>query len=70
VATLHHSTLTPREQQIFEALLRSETTRHIAESKGLRYQTVKNYLTTIYAKLGVANRLELCEEFGRSTVDL
>jgi DNA-binding CsgD family transcriptional regulator len=63
-----HSTLTPREREIFEAVLRLETTREIAASRGLRYQTVKNYLTTIYDKLGVANRLELCAEYREAAV--
>ena len=62
--------LTPREREIFDAVLRSESTRQIAVSRGLRYQTVKNYLTTIYDKLVVANRIELCDEFGRSPVDI
>jgi DNA-binding NarL/FixJ family response regulator len=70
VATFKRSILTPRERQIFEALLGSQTTRQIAESKGLRYQTVKNYLTTIYAKLSVASRIELCDAFGRPTVEI
>jgi DNA-binding CsgD family transcriptional regulator len=59
-----HSRLTPRERQVFDAVLRLETTRQIAVARGLRYQTVKNYLTTIYDKLGVANRIELCSEYG------
>jgi DNA-binding CsgD family transcriptional regulator len=59
-----HSTLTPREREIFAAVLRQETTRQIAVACGLRYQTVKNYLTTIYDKLGVANRIALCAEYG------
>jgi DNA-binding CsgD family transcriptional regulator len=63
-----HSTLTPREREIFEAVLRLETTREIAASRGLRYQTVKNYLTTIYDKLGVANRLQLCAEYRETAV--
>ena len=61
-----HSKLTPRERQIFDAVLRLETTRQIALARGLRYQTVKNYLTTIYDKLGVANRIALCAEYGEA----
>ena len=61
-----HSKLTPRERQIFDAVVRLETTRQIASARGLRYQTVKNYLTTIYDKLGVANRIELCAEYGEA----
>jgi len=61
-----HSILTPREQQIFASVLRGETTRQISVALGLRYQTVKNYLTTIYDKLGVANRIALCEKFSQA----
>ena len=69
VAITVHSILTPREREIFVAVLRSETTRQIAAARGLRYQTVKNYLTTIYHKLGVSNREELCAEFAGRSVE-
>ena len=59
MATRHTFTLTPREQQIVTALRRGDTTRQIADAHGLGRQTVKNYLTTIYEKLGVTGRLEL-----------
>ena len=55
----HVFTLTPREQQILTALRRGDTTRQIADAHGLGRQTVKNYLTTIYEKLGVTGRVEL-----------
>jgi DNA-binding NarL/FixJ family response regulator len=65
VATRHVFTLTPREQQILIALRRGETTRQIAAAHGLGRQTVKNYLTTIYEKLGVTGRVELQETRAR-----
>jgi DNA-binding CsgD family transcriptional regulator len=40
-------------------LRRGYTTRQIADAHGLGRQTVKNYLTTIYEKLGVSGRVEL-----------
>ena len=61
MATRHVFTLTPREQQIVIALRRGDTTRQIADAHGLGRQTVKNYLTTIYEKLGVTGRLELLQ---------
>ena len=61
MATRHVFTLTPREQQIVTALRRGDTTRQIADAHGLGRQTVKNYLTTIYEKLGVTGRLELLQ---------
>ena len=51
--------LTPRERQIYEALLRGATTREVAEAHGLGRQTVKNYVTVIYEKLGIESRSQL-----------
>jgi len=59
--------LTPRERQILELLLRGLSAREISRSEELRPQTVKNYVTTIYQKLGVADRAELIEEWGHLT---
>ena len=53
--------LTPREEQMLLALVRGETTRRIAEAHGIGRQTVKNYLTTIYEKLGVSSRSQAIE---------
>lgn len=53
--------LTPREEQVLRALVRGETTRRIAEAHGIGRQTVKNYLTTIYEKLGVSCRAQAIE---------
>jgi DNA-binding CsgD family transcriptional regulator len=54
-----HTALTPRERQILERLLIGESTREIADAYGLSQQTVKNYVTVIYEKLGVSSRDEL-----------
>lgn len=54
-----HSALTPREAQVLQRLLEGSTTREIAESYGIGHQTVKNYLTVIYEKLGVRSRSQL-----------
>jgi DNA-binding CsgD family transcriptional regulator len=59
VSTPYAFRLTPKEQQIVTALRRGDTTRQIADAHGLGRQTVKNYLTTIYEKLGVTGRVEL-----------
>ena len=63
----HIFTLTPREQQILTALRRGDSTRQIADAHGLGRQTVKNYLTTIYEKLGVTGRVELRDSMLNST---
>lgn len=57
--------LTPREQQVLEGLLQGSTTREIADSYGLCRQTVKNYVTTIYEKLGVRGRSQLLRSVRR-----
>ncbi|HEX7085874.1 MAG TPA: response regulator transcription factor [Vicinamibacterales bacterium] len=51
--------LSPRELEIVAAVIRGETNRAIAEHLGLSPQTVKNHLSNIFEKLGVASRLEL-----------
>ena len=53
--------LTPRERQILESLVHGNTTREIADSYGLGRQTVKNYVTIIYEKLGVRGRGQLLQ---------
>ena len=59
--------LTTRERQILELLVRGLSAREISRAEGLRPQTVKNYVTTIYQKLGVVDRHELIEEWGYLT---
>jgi DNA-binding NarL/FixJ family response regulator len=61
VTTRSLNILTPRERQILESLVQGSTTREIANSYGLGRQTVKNYATVIYEKLGVCGRSQLCE---------
>ena len=59
VTTLSVNALTPRERQVMEALLQGSTTREIADRCGINRQTVKNYVTVIYEKLGIGGRREL-----------
>jgi DNA-binding CsgD family transcriptional regulator len=51
--------LTPREAQVLRRLIEGSTTREIASSYGIGHQTVKNYVTVIYEKLGVRHRAQL-----------
>lgn len=51
--------LTRRELQIAQGVARGKRNREIAESLNMTEGTVKSYLHTIYAKLGVGNRTEL-----------
>ena len=61
-----HSALTPREAQVLQRLIEGRTTRQIAESYGIGHQTVKNYVTVIYEKLGVCRRAQLMQVTGAS----
>jgi DNA-binding CsgD family transcriptional regulator len=56
-----HSALTPRETQVLQRLIEGDTTREIAASYGIGHQTVKNYVTVIYEKLGVNRRAQLLQ---------
>jgi len=51
--------LTRRERDIVAAIVQGASNKDICSQFGLRESTVKNHLTHIFDKLGVANRLEL-----------
>jgi len=50
--------LTPREKDILVLVMKGFSNEEIAEKIFLSLQTVKNYLSTIYSKLGVDNRFQ------------
>lgn len=52
-------TLTPRERGILKALLGAQSNKAIARELGISEQSVKNRLTKLYRKFGVASRLQL-----------
>ena len=51
--------LTSRELDVIEQVVAGATNKHIAKKLGMSEETVKHHLTSVFAKLGVANRLEL-----------
>ena len=55
------ATLTPKERQIIATIIKEKGARNkvIAEKLNMSEHTLRNNLTTIYSKLGVAGRLEL-----------
>lgn len=50
--------LTPREQQILQALAGGASNREIADAVLVSENTVKYHLRNVYYKLGVASRLQ------------
>jgi DNA-binding NarL/FixJ family response regulator len=57
--TLGHFGLTARELEIVKAVVQGMGNREISESLGISQFTVKHYMTRIFDKLLVANRVEL-----------
>lgn len=52
------SELSPREQQVLEALADGMSTKRIAETLQLGEETVKSHLSRLYAKLDVSDRVQ------------
>jgi DNA-binding NarL/FixJ family response regulator len=48
--------LTPRERTLVRMLLRGGTNKEIAAEINLAEQTVRNYMSLLYEKLGVSDR--------------
>jgi len=52
------SPLSPREMEILELVVRGMSNKEIAYYLGISHQTVKNHMTSILSKLGVADRTQ------------
>jgi DNA-binding NarL/FixJ family response regulator len=50
--------LSPREMEILELVIQGMSNREIAYQLGISHQTVKNHMTSILSKLGVADRTQ------------
>ena len=66
------ATLTPRERDVLELLAQGKSNVDISEQLDLANQTVRNYVSQIYDKLGLSSRVELAvwareRGFGRDT---
>jgi two-component system nitrate/nitrite response regulator NarL len=53
------SRLTPREAEVVHLLADGLSTREISQKLALSEHTIRNYLSSIYDKLGVSSRVEL-----------
>ena len=51
--------LTPKEMQIVALIVQGCKNKDIAAQLGTKEQVIKNYLRSIYDKIGVSDRLEL-----------
>ena len=56
---LYGRTLSPREREVVQWLTVGLSRADIAARMGIKEETVKTHLGTIYAKLGVDNRFEV-----------
>lgn len=60
--------LTPREKELTFLLLEGKTNQEITEKLFISLQTVKNYVSTIYKKIGLKNRVQFVN-FVRNNID-
>ena len=57
-ATNELAALTARERQVLDAIARGLTNAQIAELNGIVEKTVRNHVTSVFAKLGAAHRAQ------------
>jgi DNA-binding NarL/FixJ family response regulator len=51
--------ITAREQEIIDRIMKGKTNEEIADELFLSLKTVKNYVSVVYKKAGVKNRVQL-----------
>jgi two-component system nitrate/nitrite response regulator NarL len=64
--TAYVETLTPREQQVADAIARGLSNKQIAHEFGISAETVKRHLASIYSKLALPGRVALAIHVVRS----
>ena len=57
--------LTPREKEIFNLLIKNQSTRDIAKTLGISEKTVRNHISNVIQKLGVDSRIQAVFELVR-----
>lgn len=50
--------LTPREKEIFDLLIKNQSTKEIAKTLGISEKTVRNHISNVIQKLGVDSRIQ------------
>lgn len=58
-------TFTKKERLVADALTLQKTNAQVAQELGLSEKTVLNYLSSLYDKTGVSNKIEFLERLGR-----
>lgn len=53
---MNKSILTSREKEVFESLVKNESTKEIAQSLGISEKTVRNHISNAMQKLEVESR--------------
>jgi DNA-binding NarL/FixJ family response regulator len=53
------NTLTPREREVLRSMLQACANQEIGARMGIAEQTVRNYISVIYSKLQIVNRVEI-----------
>ena len=56
--TLTNIILTPREKEIFNLLIKNQSTKDIAKTLGISEKTVRNHISNVIQKLGVDSRIQ------------
>ena len=59
--------LTPREKEIFNLLIKNQSTRDIAKTLGISEKTVRNHISNVIQKLGVDSRIQAVFELIKFT---
>lgn len=57
--------LTPREKEIFDLLVKNQSTEEIAKTLGISEKTVRNHISNVIQKLGVDSRIQAVFELIR-----
>ena len=55
---INQSKLSPRETEVVGLVLQGKSNKQIAQDLNLSEGTVRNYLSTVFSKLGVESRVE------------
>jgi DNA-binding NarL/FixJ family response regulator len=62
-ATYQVRALTPRQQNVLTLMLKGQPLKRVAESLGIKFNTLGSYTKEIYRHFGVNSRVELIARF-------